>query len=531
MTIIGAYLGGNPPELAAGRAGLSLCITTTDRLNQDTASWTITATGFSETVDADETGRAYVELPSGPIYTVKLNHGGSYQNDLPQTFKAESRKHYGVYFDLFTYPEVNTMLKVITRPKTTVTITSGSNSMTAVADANGYAYFNGLPVDSTWNVTIRGESKDVTIHNLYSEIEVGNYYIYGIRISRSISDPESACEYTDDAVGFTPASGHNMNDWAGTPLFDGIRPVVLKSGPTKTYLDRRDLTKTVSGEDSKINVAGNDAMVEIPLIYMYFDGDNDYVYIKYSNRQVDGFNAYAHTQSGQIQDYFYFSCFSGTVVSGKMYSMIGATSEGGDPITSYTSWATARGNGFDITPWFQDLFVQGLMLLAYKTRRLSDHLLGYSGTIQANTTSTFDNDYGISGSQSGTSRISFLWIWDIYGNVGRFLGRVKTSSDCKLMVIMNGYSSFDDSAYELQNTSLSEESGYISDIDGGSKTGFFPKSLTGSSSTYWCAYCMIEGSSYLAHTYGGRPFTLRYFSSSAGQGRVCARLSYCLGIS
>ena len=52
--------------------------------------------------------------------------------------------------------------------------------------------------------------------------------VYGVRIDTTDSNPETACEYTDNAVGMLPAHGNNGNfnagDWANRYPFNQIRP-------------------------------------------------------------------------------------------------------------------------------------------------------------------------------------------------------------------------------------------------------------------------------------------------------------------
>lgn len=86
--------------LPEGVTGISLSVVTEDRLNMAGAVFTVAGTGGSQTVTADSSGRAYVEMPSGPVYTVSITHGGTYTGDAPLTVNAESRMQYGVLFDL-----------------------------------------------------------------------------------------------------------------------------------------------------------------------------------------------------------------------------------------------------------------------------------------------------------------------------------------------------------------------------------------------------------------------------------------------
>lgn len=538
MPILGAFLGGPEPEVAAGFTGVSLCVNTRDRQNLSTASFRVTNAGYSQTFNADSTGRAFAIVPSTEVpYQVDLIHDGEYINDDPQQFIARSGEHVGVFFDLYNFSENSTYLKVITEPGNTVTISSGSNTETMVAE-EGVAVFTGLPVDSTWSISAGGEIKTITIRNLYTEIKVGAFYVFGVRIKISESDPESACEYTDDAIGLKPASRHDMNDWGNTPLFKEIKPVVLTSGPTKTYLDIHDLTKTIAGVASNISEYGNNAMVEFPRWYMYINNDGEYITIKYCKRQLEGFYSYAHTQSGQLQTHFYIGCFAGCVNSGKLHSVIGVHPSIRYQYGDIIRYAQSQGTGFDIFTWFQHIYISGLVLLAYKTLNPQKHLRGnVDGTMIMNSSQPFDNDFGILGSASGKERMSFLWVHDLWGNAEQALGRAFCNSD-GFFVLKDGYSSVTESDYE-RITSIDGKRGYVSKVDGGILTGFLPKEFSGSSTTFWCDYGGVYIDATYFPTFGGYygrgdeagPFNIQFGTSDSGEiTNGSSRLSYCLGI-
>lgn len=540
MPIIGAFLGGNPPEVPAGKSGISLCVNTTDRQNLSTASWTIVSGSKSYSAGADETGRAYIEVDSGYTYTVTLSHQGNYENDGPQTVRAESTMQYGVLFDLFDYPAVSTLMRVHSDAGVEVTVSDGSSSYTATTDSTGTADFNGLPAGSLWTVTANGESATVTIDGLLVEVTVGKTKIYGVRIAVSTTDPEDRCVYTDDAVGLTPAFGHDMNGWVGTEILEDIKPVRLASG-VKTYLKLRDLNYTIAGASSYIITAGNDAMTEFPLKYLSLKSDGSYIYIRFSSRKVDStFYAYAHTQGGALQSAFYVGCFLGYVSSDKLYSSISKSPTVSKSITNFITYAKARGTGYDIFNWFQLIYIQCLFILFYRSTDSQTALgKGYvDGSSVQSTAMTFDNDYGLAGSTSTTTQMSFLWITNLWGNVYQFIGRAKTNSSCELMTVMNGYSSVTESDFTDQNTTpTSSRSGYISAVSGGPTTGFFPTACSGSSTTLWCdrgyvysSYFPNFGGSYDNGDRAGL-FNVNFNFSATGTGsNVGSRLSYCLGV-
>lgn len=86
--------------LPEGVTGISLSVVTEDRLNMAGAVFSVSGSGGSQTASADASGRAYVEMPSGSVYSISIAHGGTYTGDAPLTVNAESRMQYGVLFDL-----------------------------------------------------------------------------------------------------------------------------------------------------------------------------------------------------------------------------------------------------------------------------------------------------------------------------------------------------------------------------------------------------------------------------------------------
>lgn len=103
MTMTGAFLGSGVELVPAGYCLLKMQVVTSDRQSMGGAVFTVTGSGFSDTVTADASGRAEMTVPSGNTYTVALTYSsGSYFNDEAQTVIAESATTKFVYFDLIS---------------------------------------------------------------------------------------------------------------------------------------------------------------------------------------------------------------------------------------------------------------------------------------------------------------------------------------------------------------------------------------------------------------------------------------------
>ena len=542
MTMIGAFLGGNPPDVPAGKAGISLSVNTTDRQNLSTASWTLTGGGKTYTVNADASGRAYIEVDAGITYTVTLTHQGNYENDGPQTVITESTMQYGVLFDLFSYAAVSTVVIVQTEENTVVTATDGETTYTETSNASGIATFNGLPANTEWTFSIpQGETTTVIINTLVTQVNLEPTYIYGVRIARSTSSPTSRCVYIDDCAGFTPASGTALNSWAGNKLISGIRPVVF-NGETFTDLNKRDLTKTVDGSESNISVKGNDALTVIPTWWLSITNDSTYIYIRFSNKQADSsYHRYASMFDGKDVGQFAVGCFLGWVNSSMLYSKTNNNPSNNTSIRDFITYAHNRGAGYDLFMGHHVIYLQALFTLLYRSTNCQTALgQGYVGgsAVQANAALSFENDYGMAGSTSTTERMSFFWIHDFWGNLYQFIGGMKTNSSRQLMTIVDGLASVTESDFTLQSTSAlsSNLSGYISDVVGTSEAGFFPQACSGSATTYWCDSGYVNASlfprfgGYFSYGDYAGCFNLNFDVSATGTvSNVGSRLSYRAG--
>ena len=549
MAMIGAFLGGPDTTLPAGKAGISLCVNTTDRLNLATASFTVTASGFSQTVQADASGRAYIEVDAGKTYTVTLNHQGSYQNDGPQTVIAQSRMQYGVLFDLFYYPAASTVVRVHTKAGATVTATrqGDSQQITATADTsdgkNGFAYLRGLSVGDTWLIVANGFEQYLRVEDIYYELDIGSETtIYGIRIQESVSDPVARCVYIEDNASWPKGTRNSVGNWlTGKTPFTDIKPVMF-DGSTWTDLNKRNLAQDVNGSPVDITTLGNDVFVEVPTWWLSITSDGTYKYIRFADKQVDSsYKKLASLWKGKDVGMFHRGCFHAYNSSSKTYSSHNRSPTVSVSIEGFRASCQARGEGYDKDMWHMNTYMHALCTLFFGTTNPQAILRGYVNASSKTTENiiTFDNDLGIAGSTSGTEMMSFLWVNAEWGNVYSFIGGAKTDGSCRLQTLDNGEpdNTTGTSYVTHETTPQSSRSGYISEMDMQStEVGFFPKACSGSSSTYWADRGDVVASTfpYVGGSWSGGdragPF-LAYFSNSASYtySYISSRLSYRAG--
>lgn len=121
-------------------------------------------------------------------------------------------------------------------------------------------------------------------------------FIYGIKIDPTNPDPNSAVEYTDDAVGFIPlkvdqSSGVcNYGSWK-TIINDifGIAPcLVRRDGTIVSYLNPDDYSKTVNGNTIDIESGAlGQVMIRFKHLYYRFSVDDNKIWFQISNKQND----------------------------------------------------------------------------------------------------------------------------------------------------------------------------------------------------------------------------------------------------
>lgn len=371
-TIVGAFLGAPDASIAAGFAGISLCINTTDRLNLDTASFSVVAEGFSRTVSADASGRAYIEVPSGKTYTVTLNHQGTYQNDGPQKVIAESKMVYGVLFDLFTYPDISIVVRVLTvSAGMTVTGTSGANSMTVVSDSNGVAEFHGMPTGSIWTFSDGSKTETVTIDRLMIIVDfsympqVINEVSFGMSFNSSTftSDPAGCLVYTGECAGFTPVSSPpsalgactvlgswdmNADGSSSNPFLDSCFYATFdEDGNIHERLNPKNLAEIIGlwNADKKgwapasgaSSIESENTMFCFPALYRKGDASSVTIGTKSSSG-----TAYGATIDGHTYQYEAIGVYEGYVQGSKLMSLSGKTSSASITRPNFRTYAAAN---------------------------------------------------------------------------------------------------------------------------------------------------------------------------------------------
>lgn len=309
-----------------------------------------------------------------------------------------------------------------------------------------------------------------------SEAQIDPVY-YGIKIDKTIDNPETSVEYIGDSTGFTP--GYEF--WKHVALIQQIRPCVLKDGKVKYYLDRNNFSKMSDGNDVTINdLSEGDVMIEIPRIGYKMESDEKYQYIWITNvPNVEGYCYYAHSlDSDGDCDKIYIGAYLGYEENGKTYSTSGKLPVTDISLTDARTYTESKGTGYQLFSFYPLTLLQCIYTIVYKNLN-SQQALGQGYTASSNTMKTAtggtDQKGMCFGESTGTEQIKLFGIEDFWGNCYQYIDGVCTDSAGN---ILTSYHSFNDSGegYPFSHPSGSTYLvGYTKEIQGTNFSGFAPK--------------------------------------------------------
>lgn len=360
-----------------------------------------------------------------------------------------------------------------------------------------------------------------------------NYIVYGVKIARTNSNPATAVTYTDDAMGFTPATASSAGSWADKYPFNQIRPCLLKDGEVIGYLNPNNYAQYENG------ATGGDVMVEFPKCYYKIFQDQSFTYVKISNSPVsmiDGFTDWAFSYKGSVKDKFYIGAYKAYFETDKLYSLSGKIPTANKTIGAFRTAAHARGGGYEITPYNKLMLLQAFYLIMFKSLDSQKALgRGYVNGSRVQNTGATNNNSLYYGATSGTSHIKCHGLEDFWGNIAEWVDGIGQSNN-KLYVADGN---FNDTAsdYIIAADLPATINGYATDVRADAKLGFLTSKGNGSSSTYYSdiGYCYAGSGVWVAH-FGGAyaddlsagAFNLAMSSTPmAANSDVGARLCFC----
>lgn len=394
---------------------------------------------------------------------------------------------------------------------TTYTKSEVDTALSAKANSADLGTAASKNMDSALNASSTNPVQNSTLSAKFSEVDTTldlfrlmmDATVYGFRIDKQDSNPETRVEYLYDAVGMTPARMNfqtgqfDYGSWANAWFITGNKPCALKyDGTIDYYLDPDDYTKKEDGTASDVSdssYAGN-FMASMPTVWIKRWEDERYQYVAIANRQInDEFKAYAHDAGdGFINDMIYLPMFKGVIVDSKLRSIAGVIPQVNTTSSDEKTAAEACGTGWQMWDWAKHELISDLLtLISRSTDSQAAFGQGDTNTYDETDTTTYGMlTTGTSGAgqfygtNDKTHHVKVFHIEDYWGN---------RSDTCLGLNVLNKQFSYK----MVRPYALSPDSSYVSsgfDVpDSGYQVqnyigefGNLPKTTGGSATTYIC---------------------------------------------
>lgn len=230
------------------------------------------------------------------------------------------------------------------------------------------------------NISSIQEEQVVQNREIATLREITNCKLYGYRIDKQDTNPDTRVTYLYDAVGMTPAymdfanGTFNYGSWADIWFIKNNRPVALKFDGTVDYeLSHTDFTKKIDGEtasDVSDNTYGGNFMSEVPLVYVKRWEDTRYNYVVFcETKPNDDYLAQAHTNAnGTVNPYIYLPMFKGSIdANNKLRSLMGTIPNGNTTAANEVSYVENCGNGWQLWDKAKIDLIMDLIVLITKS--------------------------------------------------------------------------------------------------------------------------------------------------------------------
>lgn len=329
----------------------------------------------------------------------------------------------------------------------------------------------------------------------YPDFIAPAYKTYTVRINLNDSNPETSCEYQDDAIGMTPGYA----GWQNEPIIQSIKPCVLNNGSVVYYLNKDNYTQQENGGSANLTGGAGDVMVEIPKIGYRLWNDGSYQYVSVTTDPTkENYCYYAHSLNSDGDcDKIYYGAYLGYVNSNNLYSRSGVSPTASTSLTNFRTYAANRGTGYSLEQFFPRTLLQCLYVIIYKNLNSQAALgQGYTGASAKANTGTTNSNMFCYGTQDDTTHVKFLGVEDFYGNLYSWLDGIYSDTSNLLTDYRNSQMTGSGHSFQFSTPkgTSSSYSGYINKIMGTNTSGFtkdYNNNTDGTSSTYFADYGQV----------------------------------------
>lgn len=263
---------------------------------------------------------------------------------------------------------------------------------------------------------------------------------FGMKISKSDTNPNTKVSYMFNAEGMTPAymdftgGSFNFGSFSSWKPVSQNRPVGLNFDGSVAYeLNHTDFSKKLDGTASDITDATKSInfMSEMPLMYVRRWEDENYNYIVFCEYQTnENYTADAFKNaSGGIGSKLYLPMFKGSYVGGKLRSLAKQYWQNNSDIQgTEAEWnaAAACGTGWQTWDWAKREYLSDLMTFITKSTDWKNKF--GRGVTNRSTSNNNKFDGQPTGGYCSTSGDLTTWTADYHG---QFYGVASTTSDKK----------------------------------------------------------------------------------------------------
>lgn len=393
------------------------------------------------------------------------------------------------------------------------TVSVSGNVLTLTGKANGSA---------TITVSVAAGTNHTAPANKTMTVTVSFSKTYGIRIAKTNGDADTRVEYTDDAVGMTPAYVNlstgvmNYGSWADAFFVKNNYPCMLNTDGSVAYkLNPNNYAQKADGTASEISSTSTtrNAMSAIPLTYVWAYEDSSYEYIKISDTKVSNdYHAIAHTrEDGTVRPEIFLSIYRGSLINNNtLRSLSGQPIMHSKTAEQELTYARANGAHWCTRTWGQRCLINYMLMIMSKSTD-TQKKFGNGDTSSYN--SSDSSQYGMAkpgsslnnkgqfwGSSSTTAQVKVFHMEDWWGNqYERIAGLINDRGTIK--VSLTG--AYNTTAHGYQTvTGTLPSSGWIKENQC-SQYGRIPKTTGGTSSTFDCDYFFYSAGDLCYASVGG----------------------------